>query len=223
MAKRMQGGLGLLLQMRRHLARPQGRPGRARVPNVRRRAEGEVITGKQMPRDRELLGWTRAQLTQRGRTATVNTLCDAEEEHETAFSPERSLRQGKLRRHIISSRPRGHLAIGVVLFLLALAGWGAFAQSVRSRQKLERDMHRDVSRLTVDRDRDVSRLTVDRDRALEQQRTLASELETSKAELAAAQRGISGLISALEKSRAELSALKLGAAPEPVSTRRPSR
>jgi chromosome segregation ATPase len=92
------------------------------------------------------------------------------------------------------------------LFLLALVGWGAFAQATLTRQRIETELRRDVARLAMD----VSRLAMERERAHEQERVLRAELEARKSELAAAQKGITGLITALEKSRAELSALKLG-------------
>ena len=85
-----------------------------------------------------------------------------------------------------------HLAISITFFVIALAGWGAFAHAVLSAKTVE-------SELRVN----VSRLTTERDRILEQQRTLNSELS-------AAQRGISGLITALEKSRVELVAAQRG-------------
>src|SRR4051794_7189037 len=129
---------------------------------------------------------------------------EVDEERETVLGRERSLRQGKLRCYKSLRRLRGHTAVAVVL-LLALAGWGAYAQAVLSRQKLKTELHRQMMQLTAQH---VGRLTEERDRALEQHRTLRSELEISKAQLAAAQRGITGLISALERSRAELSALK---------------
>ena len=105
------------------------------------------------------------------------------------------LRQGKLRHNGMGHSHRNlhlHLVISIALFVLALAGWGAFAHAVLSAKTSEAELRVIVSRLTTERDR-----------ILEQQRT-------SNSELAAAQRGISGLISALEKSRAELFAAQRG-------------
>jgi predicted nucleic acid-binding Zn-ribbon protein len=101
----------------------------------------------------------------------------------------------------------GHIILSSVFLLLAAAGWGAFAYTLRNAQSQESDIRSQIQRVTAEREQLVQQNS-QLQAGLGRHRDLEQQLTTAREQLAASGREITALARALEQAQADLKAAR---------------